>query len=221
MKAIIIGLGAVFFYGVMVGIKSLYGMFKYDRSCWPLAFGYLAYLLFVPLTFFIPDLYPSVSDMDSFEEHSLWKVCLLLLMVFMWLILGFAIKASYQRIITGESYWKPKAAAKKRIMVGAGSLAVGGAVWFTGLSGHITFLTGWWEKSAIILSIYLMVQGFILILRNLKYVIKDQPPERVKTVYDDRPKKSAKKSGKPAAAHISYKGQKKKKTAEKQAESAE
>lgn len=218
MKAIIMGLGAVFFYGFMVGVKSLYGMFKYDRSCWPLAFGYLAYLVFVPCTFFIPDLYPSMTNMDSFDEHSLWKVTLELLLVFLWLILGFAIKASYQRIITGESYWKPKAQAKKRMLIGGGSLLVGSAVWFSGLGGHLTFLTGWWEKSVIILSLYLMVQGIILMIRNLKYVIKDQPPERIKTVQDDRPTKKQKRGNKPATTHISYKGQKKKKAAESQGE---
>lgn len=210
MKAIIMGIGAVFFYGLMVGVKSLYGMFKYDKSCWPLAFGYLAYLVLVPLTFFIPDLYPSVSDMDAFESHSLWKVTLELLLVFFWLLMGFAIKASYQRIITGESYWKPKAQAKKRIMFGAGSLVGGSAVWFAGLGGHLPFLTGWWEKSAIILSLYLIVQGFILIVRNVKYVLRDQPPERIKTVEDERPRK-ARKAHKQATQHISYKGQKKKK----------
>lgn len=217
MKAIIMGIGAVLCYGLMVGVKSLYGMFKYDRSCWPLAFGYLAYLLLVPLTFFVPDLYPDMTDIESFEQHSLWKVMLELMMVFMWLILGFAIKASYQRIITGEIYWKPRAQAKKRVSIGAGALAVGLIVWFAGLGGHLDFLTGWWEKSVIILSLYLMVQGMILIVRNFKYMVKDRPQERIKTVEDDRPKKQ-KKSSKPAPQHISYKGQKKKKAADGDAE---
>lgn len=212
MKAVIIGLAAVFAYGVMVGIKSLVGMFKYDKSCWPLAIGYIIYLLLVPTTFFVPGLYPDVVAMD-FDNHSLWKVCLLLLLVFMWCILGFCIKASYQRIITGENYWKPRAQAKKRIGIGLGALAVGSVVWGTGLAGYLTFLTGWWEKSVIILSLYLMVQGFVLIVRNFKYMIKDQPPERIKTVEDMRPRK-AKKSNKPAQTHISYKGQKKKKAAQ-------
>lgn len=209
MKAIAMGLIAVFIYGVMVGVKSLIGMFKYDKSCWPLAFGYLAYLLFVPLTFFIPGLYPNLAEAD-YTQHSLWKVCLLLLLVCMWLILGFCIKASYQRIITGESYWKPREVARKRILIGLGSFAVGTAVWGSGLCGLLTFLTGWWEKSAIILSLYLMFQGAVLIVRNFKY-LKDRPKERIKTAAEAAPKKTAKKSSKPAAQHISYKGQKKKK----------
>lgn len=216
MRAIIFGLAAVFLYGVLVGVQSLIGMFRYDRSCWPLAFGYIAYLVIVPLTFFIPGLYPSLREPDL-SGHSLWKVCLLLLLVCMWLIMGFCIKASYQRIITGETYWKPRAQAKKRIMIGLASMCVGGGVWLTGLTGHLTFLKGWWEKSCIILSLYLLVQGFVLIIRNLKY-LKDRPKERVKTAEPQRPakaeRKAAKKSGKPAQQHISYKGQKKKKQEE-------
>ena len=80
MKAIIFGLLAVFFYGAMVGIQSLIGMFRYDKSCWPLAFGYIAYFIFVPLTLFVPGLYPQMS-VDDVANHSLWKVCLLLLLV--------------------------------------------------------------------------------------------------------------------------------------------
>lgn len=209
LRAIIFGLAAVFLYGVMVGVKSLIGMFRYDKSCWPLAFSYVAYIVFVPLTFFIPGLYPSLSEAD-FSGHSLWKVCLLLLLVFMWLILGFCIKASYQRIITGESYWKPRDVAKKRILIGLAAAGVGGVVWLTGLTGHLQFLKGWWEKSCIILSLYLVVQGLVLIVRNFKY-LKDRPKERVKTADESAPKKAAKKSSKPAYQHISYKGQKKKK----------
>jgi hypothetical protein len=127
--------------------------------------------------------------------------------------LGFCIKASYQRIITGESYWKPKAVARKRILIGAGSALIGGIIWLIGLTGHLNFLEGWWEKSTIILSLYLLVQGILLIVRNMKYMLKDQPKERVKTADSGSKsaKKAAKKSGKPEYQHISYKGQKKQK----------
>jgi len=223
LKAIIFGLLAVFFYGAMVGIQSLIGMFRYDKSCWPLAFGYIAYFLFVPLTLFVPGLYPTMSPEDV-ANHSLWKVCLLLLLVCMWCILGFFIKASYLRITTGESYWKPREQAIKRIKIGLGSFAVGMIVWLTGLFGYLDFLQGWWEKSAIILSLYLAAQGLILIVRNLKY-LKDQPKDKIKTVSSQkRGKKKSKnketknnapdapkKSNKPAYQHISYKGQKKQK----------
>ncbi len=209
MQAIILGLGAVFAYGLLVGIQSLIGMFRYDRSCWPLAFTYLAYAVFVPLTMLVPGLYPSMSG-DDFSSHSLWKVCLLLLLVFLWLILGFFIKASYQRITTGETYWKPRAQALKRIYVGVGAGAVGTAVWTAGLTGHLSILTGWWEKSVIVLSIYLMMQGVMLILRNVKY-LHDQPKETIKVA---EPGKGGgkKKRNKPASQqHISYKGMKKNK----------
>lgn len=211
MKAIAFGLAAVFIYGVMVGVKSLIGMFKYDKSCWPLAFGYLAYFVLLPATFFIPGLYPSLTEED-YTQHSLWKVCLLLLLVCMWLILGFCIKASYQRIITGETYWKPREVARKRILIGLAAAAVGLVVWLCGLAGKLTFLTGWWEKSAIILSLYLIFQGLVLIVRNLKY-LKDRPKERIKTAVEAAPKKAVKKRNQPAPRHISYKGQKKKKEA--------
>lgn len=230
MKAIIFGLLAVFFYGAMVGIQSLIGMFRYDKSCWPLAFGYIAYFLFVPLTLFVPGLYPTMSPEDV-ANHSLWKVCLLLLLVCMWCILGFFIKASYLRITTGESYWKPREQAIKRIKIGLGSFAVGTIVWLTGLFGYLDFLQGWWEKSAIILSLYLAAQGLILIVRNLKY-LKDQPKDKIKTVSSQkRGKKKSKnketknnapdapkKSNKPAYQHISYKGQKKQKALNQEAD---
>ncbi len=221
MKAIIFGLLAVFFYGALVGVQSLIGMFRYDKSCWPLAFGYIAYFVCVPLTLFIPGLYPSMSP-DDVANHSLWKVCLLLLLVCMWCILGFFIKASYLRITTGESYWKPRAQAVKRIKIGAASATVGTVVWLCGLLGYLNFLQGWWEKSTIILSLYLMAQGLILIVRNLKY-LKDQPKDKIKTVAgknQGRKKKKnqqneqaekPKKGSKPAYQHISYKGQKKQK----------
>lgn len=209
MRAIAMGLIAVFVYGVLVGAKSLIGMFRYDKSCWPLAFGYLAYFLLMPLTFFIPGLYPSLADAD-YTQHSLWKVCLLLLLACVWLILGFFIKASYQRIITGEYYWKPRDVALKRIFIGTVAAAVGGVVWLCGLMGMLGFLTGWWEKSAIILSLYLIFQGLVLIVRNIKY-LGDKPKERIKTATDKTPKKDRKKSNKPEYQHISYKGQKKKK----------
>lgn len=219
MKAIIFGLLAVFFYGAMVGIQSLIGMFRYDKSCWPLAFGYIAYFLFVPLTLCIPGLYPSMSP-DDVANHSLWKVCLLLLLVCMWFILGFFIKASYLRITTGESYWKPRDLAWKRIKIGAATFAVGTIVWTTGLFGYLDFLQGWWEKSTIILSLYLMAQGLILIVRNFKY-LKNQPKEKIKTAPQKNKGKNKnkknnapetpKKSSKPAYQHISYKGQKKQK----------
>jgi hypothetical protein len=214
LKAIIFGLAAVFCYGFMVGIQSLIGMFRYDKSCWPLACGYLGYFILIPLTLFIPGLYPTFSNgVVDVENHSLWKVCFLLFLIIMWLILGFCIKASYQRIITGETYWKPKKVARKRILIGLGSALVGGIIWLVGLTGHLNFLTGWWEKSTIILSLYLLVQGIILILRNMKYMLKDQPKEHVKTVESGSraAKKAAKKSGKPEYQHISYKGQKKQK----------
>lgn len=220
MKAIMFGLIAVFFYGVMVGVQSLIGMFRYDKSCWPLAFGYIGYFVLVPLSMFIPGLYPRMGD--DLSSHSLWKICLLLLLISMWLILGFFIKASYLRIATGESYWKPRAQAKKRILIGCGAAAVGGIAWLTGLTGHLDFLTGWWEKSAIILSLYLVAQGLILIVRNLKY-LKDQPKERIKTAPGKKGNKQNKKSdnkkaksGKPQTQHISYKGQKKQKQSEQQ-----
>ncbi len=212
MQAIIVGLGAVFAYGFMVGVQSLIGMFRYDKSCWPLAFGYIAYFLFVPLTMFIPGLYPQMSG-DDFSGHSLWKVCLLLVLVGMWLILGFFIKASYLRITTGETYWKPRAQAQKRIMIGAAAAAIGGIVWFTGLTGNLTFLTGWWEKSAIILSLYLVAQGLILIVRNFKY-LREQPKETIKTAPAAKKQNvsAKKKNNKPVQQHISYKGKKKEKT---------
>lgn len=184
MKAIIFGLLAVFFYGAMVGIQSLIGMFRYDKSCWPLAFGYIAYFIFVPLTLFVPGLYPQMS-VDDVANHSLWKVCLLLLLVGMWCILGFFIKASYLRITTGESYWKPYALARKRVLVGLATTTVGTVFWLCGLAGYLNFLKGWWEKSAIILSLYLMAQGLILIVRNFKY-LKDRPKEMIKTAPSKR-----------------------------------
>lgn len=215
MQAIIIGLGAVFAYGVLVGVQSLIGMFRYDKSCWPLAFGYIAYFLFVPLTMLIPGLYPQMSG-DDFSSHSLWKICLLLLLVGMWLIMGFFIKASYLRITTGETFWKPRAQAKKRIAVGLSIGAVGTAVWFTGLTGHLNFLTGWWEKSVIILSLYLMVQGAILIVRNMKY-LREQPKETIKTAASAKKDGASarKKHNKPTQQHISYKGKKKTKAQNK------
>lgn len=221
MKAIIFGLLAVFFYGAMVGIQSLIGMFRYDKSCWPLAFGYIGYFLFVPLTLLVPGLYPSMSP-DDVANHSLWKVCLLLLLVCMWFILGFFIKASYLRITTGESYWKPREQALKRIKIGLATMAVGTVVWLTGLFGYLNFLQGWWEKSTIILSLYLMAQGLILVVRNFKY-LKDQPKDKIKTAPNKNKAKgknknkqnnnpeTPKKSNKPAYQHISYKGQKKQK----------
>ena len=209
MQAILLGLGAVFAYGIMVGVQSLIGMFRYDKSCWPLAFGYIAYLVFVPLTMFIPGLYPQANG-DDFSSHSLWKICLLLLLVGMWLILGFFIKASYLRITTGETYWKPRAQAKKRIMVGIAAGTVGAVVWFAGLTGNLAFLTGWWEKSVIILSLYLVVQGLTLIIRNMKY-LREQPKETIKTAASVKKQggSSKKKSNKPVQQHISYKGKKK------------
>lgn len=229
MKAIIFGLLAVFCYGAMVGIQSLIGMFRYDKSCWPLAFGYIAYFICIPLTLFIPGLYPQMS-IDDVPNHSLWKVCLLLLLVGMWCILGFFIKASYLRITTGESYWKPYAVARKRVLVGLATTTVGTVVWLTGLAGYLDFLEGWWEKSTIILSLYLMAQGLILIVRNFKY-LKDRPKESIKTApskkkksgkkQNEEPKKAA-KAAKPAYQHISYKGQKKQKAKQaRQADNAE
>lgn len=226
MKAIIFGLLAVFFYGAMVGIQSLIGMFRYDKSCWPLAFGYIGYFIFVPLTLFVPGLYPQMS-MDDVANHSLWKVCLLLLLVGMWCILGFFIKASYLRITTGETYWKPYALARKRVLVGLATTSVGTLVWLCGLAGFLNFLEGWWEKSTIILSLYLMAQGLILIVRNFKY-LKDRPKETIKTAPSKKNKKktnaeaSAKpnKAAKPAYQHISYKGQKKQKALQKAASEA-
>ncbi len=224
MKAIIFGLLAVFFYGAMVGIQSLIGMFRYDKSCWPLAFGYIAYFIFVPLTLFVPGLYPQMS-VDDVANHSLWKVCLLLLLVGMWCILGFFIKASYLRITTGESYWKPYALARKRVLVGLATTTVGTVFWLCGLAGYLNFLKGWWEKSAIILSLYLMAQGLILIVRNFK----DRPKEMIKTAPSKKKNKkksnaeaAAKpsKAAKPAYQHISYKGQKKQKAQQKAAAEA-
>ena len=227
MKAIIFGLLAVFFYGAMVGIQSLIGMFRYDKSCWPLAFGYIAYFIFVPLTLFVPGLYPQMS-VDDVANHSLWKVCLLLLLVGMWCILGFFIKASYLRITTGESYWKPYALARKRVLVGLATTTLGTVFWLCGLAGYLNFLKGWWEKSAIILSLYLMAQGLILIVRNFKY-LKDRPKEMIKTAPSKKKNKkksnaeaAAKpsKAAKPAYQHISYKGQKKQKAQQKAAAEA-
>ena len=214
MKAIIFGVGAVLAYSLIVGIKSLIGLFRYDKEYWPTAFAYLAYLLLVPITFTIPGLYPDFVAQD-YENHSLWKVCLLLLMICVWLVLGLFIRTTYQKIVTGELYWKPKAVAKKRVIIGAISFVIGAVVWTIGLLGYLDFLEGWWEKSAIILSLYLALQGLLIVGRNWKFMLHDEPEARIKTVSSNGPtrkqKRAENKSHKPAPQHVSYKGQKKKK----------
>ena len=213
MKAIIFGVGAVLAYSLIVGVKSLIGLFRYDKEYWPTAFAYLAYLVLVPATFAVPGLYPDFVAQD-FENHSLWKVCLLLLMICVWLVLGLFIRATYQKIITGELYWKPRAVAKKRVIIGAIAAVIGISAWLAGLYGYLDFLEGWWEKSAIILSLYLAFQGLLIVGRNWKFMLHDEPEARIKTVSDGptrKQKKAENKSRKPAPQHISYKGQKKKK----------
>lgn len=213
MKAIIFGIGAVLAYSLIVGVKSLIGLFRYDKEYWPTAFAYLAYLVAVPMTFAIPGLYPDFIAQD-FENHSLWKVCLLLLLMCVWLVLGFFIRTTYQKIITGELYWKPKAVAKKRVIIGSIACAIGTVTWIVGHNGYLDFLEGWWEKSAIILSLYLALQGALIVGRNWKFMMHDEPEARIKTVPNGPTRKQRRaenKSHKPAPQHISYKGQKKKK----------